>query len=125
MKKQIIIVGIVVIFLIVVFSGCEENSSNLDEERMVGTWFGSDIFQNSTRNITMIFLSNGTYQTVATYNTIKIIGNGTWDIVNNELFIDITEPRISNSKSDYTFSNNYNTLTIIDSTGKSIDFTKQ
>lgn len=125
MKKQLIVIGITILFLTVILSGCEENSSILDEERIVGIWIGSDIFQNSSRNITMIFLSNKTYQTVATYNGYKIIGNGTWYIENNKLFIDITKPKISKSKSDYAFSNNYNTLTIIDSTGKSIDFTKQ
>lgn len=126
MKKRIIIVGIIVILLTVGLSGCnEENSSKLDKERIVGTWIGSDIFQNNTRNITMIFLSNKTYETIATLKGNKIMGNGTWNIVDNKLFIDITEPNISKSKSDYNFSNNFNTLTIIDSTGKSIDFTKQ
>lgn len=126
MRKKIIIVGILFIILTLGLSGCnEENSSRLDEERIVGTWIGSDIFQNNTRNITMIFLSNKTYETVATYNGYKITGKGTWKIFDNELFIDITEPKSSKSKSDYIFSNNFNTLTIIDSTGKSIDFTKQ
>ena len=125
MKKQLIIIGIVLLFLTVGLSGCEENSSNSDEEKIVGTWKGSDIFENSTRNITMIFLSNKTYQTLATHNGNIITGNGTWRIANKELFIDIIEPRISKSKGEYYFSNNFNTLTIIDSTGKSIDFTKQ
>ncbi len=125
MNKALMLFGILLILLIVELNGCVENSSKLDEDRIIGTWIGSDIFQGVIRNITMIFFSNKTFKTIATFESDMITGNGNWSIINNKLFIDITEPNISKSKSDYKFSNNFNILTIIDSTGKSIDFTKQ
>ena len=54
MRKQLMVLSIIIILLSVGLNGCEENSSKLDADRIIGTWVGSDIFQNSTRNITMI-----------------------------------------------------------------------
>ena len=125
MKKKLIIFGIIVLLVCVGLSGCEENTSKLDEERIIGKWVGSELFQGSTRNITIIFLSNKTFETEGTYQGETIIGSGTWKIVDDKLVIDITEPTKNTSSSDYNFSNNSNTLTIIDSTGKTMDFTKQ
>ena len=125
MKKQILIIGIIIILLIIGLNGCEENTSNSDEDKIIGNWVGSQPFQGSTRNISITFLSNKTFKTVGTYQNEKIIGNGTWKIVNDKLIIDITEPTKSISSSNYNFSNNFNTLTITDSTGTTMDFTKQ
>ena len=125
MKKQILIIGIIIILLIIGLNGCEENTSNSDEDKIIGTWIGSQPFQGSTRNISITFLSNKTFKTVGTYQGQTIIGNGTWKIVNDKLIIDITEPTKRLSSSKYNFSNNFNTLTITDSTGTTMDFTKQ
>jgi hypothetical protein len=125
MKKQILIVGIVIILLIVGLSGCQENTSKSDEDRIIGAWIVSELFQGSTRNISIIFLSNKTFETVGTYKGETNIGSGTWRIVNDKLEIDITEPKVNKSINDYNFSNNFNTLTITDSTGITMDFTKQ
>ena len=38
MKKQLIIIGIIVILLSVGLSGCNENTSKSDEEKIIGTW---------------------------------------------------------------------------------------
>ena len=119
------IVGIIVILLTVGLSGCNEDTSKSDENRIIGTWFGSELFQGNTRNISLIFLSNKTFETTGAYQSKTIIGSGIWRIVNNKLVIDITEPTVSSSVNDYNFSNNFNTLTITDSTGTTMNFTKQ
>jgi len=125
MKKQLIIFGVIVLLITIGLSGCLENKSKSDEDKIIGTWASSELFQGSTRNISIIFLSNKTFETVSTYKGETKIGSGTWRIVDDKLEIDITKPTVSPSINDYNFSNNFNTLTITDSTGTKIDFTKQ
>jgi len=51
MKKQIMIVGILLILMVVVLCGCSEKS---DEEKFIGTWKNTEPSYN-----TITFLSDG------------------------------------------------------------------
>jgi hypothetical protein len=61
--KNIIAVGIILLLLVVSLSGCNEynNSFKSDEDRVIGTWFISELFEGSTRTVTYIFSSDKSY----------------------------------------------------------------
>ena len=46
MKKQLVIIGIVVLLVCVVLSGCNEDSNTIKPEknRFIGTWKGTGLF---------------------------------------------------------------------------------
>lgn len=97
MTKKLLIVGIVAILLICVgLSGCNEQSS--EENKFLGTWI------NETGETT-IFHENGT--------TTSILGDlqgmGTWKLENDRLIITFGLLLTF----DYSFSNNDETLTLI------------
>jgi hypothetical protein len=47
MKKKLIIIGIIIIFLTVGLSGCNENTSKSDEEKIIATWTKRDVYNDS------------------------------------------------------------------------------
>jgi len=106
MKKQIMIVGIIVILLTVGLSGCN-NTTISDEERIIGTWDVSMTSQGmNIREDRWEFHSDHTYETARS--------NGTWKITNNKLILTYTTQTQSTKTMDYVFSNNYNTITLTD-----------
>ena len=107
MKKQLIIIGIIVILLSVGLSGCNENTSKSDEEKIIGTWDVSMTSQGKNiREDRWEFRSDHTYETINS--------NGTWKITNNKLILSYTTQTQSTKTMDYVFSNNYNTITLTD-----------
>ena len=127
MKKHLII-GIAFLLICVVLSGCNEqqtttNSEKSDEDRITGTWFISELFENNTRTITYIFSPDTTYKVIGTYKNYTESFNGTWKIENNKLIVTIEGRTLIG---DYQFSNNDKTLTITDTeTNTSTVLTKQ
>ena len=86
MNKNLIILSIV--FLLVVgLSGCNETSSPFesDEDKIIGNWINSSLFEGSTRTLTYIFLSDKTLEYIVYYEDEMIRVNGTWNIVDNKL----------------------------------------
>ena len=103
MRKQLIVIGIIVIFIIIGLSGCNEKSikpkSEADKDKFIGTW---------TKDSTDSFLtlaSDGTYTSSST--------SGTWSIKDGKLVLDfIYKGQNSTTPFNYTFSNDYKTLTL-------------
>ena len=116
MKNHLIVSGIVFVLLIVGLSGYNELSkpSVSDEDKFIGTWTESKIYEGSIRNITYIFSSDKLFEFNATYKDEAFISSGTWKIIDNKLIIttDINEGEI-----DYYFSDDDTILTIIDISG--------
>src|SRR4030042_6486385 len=100
MKKQLMIVCIIVILLTVELSGCNEGSNtiNLEKHKFVGTW------QNTTMINPMILFSDGTGSMIST--------NVTWYLKDGDLVIkpllDLSVTWIYN----YLFTNNDRTLSL-------------
>jgi len=112
MKKQLLIIGIIVLLVCVGLSGCDSLKS--DRDKFVGSWK----FAN-TNSTPIIFLSNGTY----IEESILDSKSGTWDIQEHKLVIDINQQK---TEYNYSFSNNDRTLTLtIVGTTTSYIFTKQ
>ena len=82
-----------------------------DEEKIIGTWVITELFEGNTITITYIFLVNNTYIVKSNYLDNISIFNGTWKIVDNKLVVTI-EGRTQTG--NYKFSDNDKTLTITD-----------
>jgi hypothetical protein len=113
MNKHLITLGIAVLLICVGLSGCNEsnNSFKSDEDRIIGTWVISEIYEGSTRTVTYIFSSDKTYEVIGTYKEGTESSNGTWEILDYKLVVTI-EGRTQTG--NYKFSNNDKTLTITD-----------
>ena len=123
MKKQLIVVGIIVIFLIVGLSGCNSNSTKSDEEKLIGIWIYSISLGNETASASYDFLSNKMFKIITSYNGEVYTVNGTWNVMDNKLLITLEgQDTVIN---DYIFSNNDTKLKISDSSGSTVVFTKQ
>jgi len=120
MKKQLMIVGIIVILLTVGLSGCNEQS---DEEKIIGTWTYSIIYNNNTLNASYIFSSNKTLEIITSYINKVYTTNGTWSFTDNKLLLTLEGQ--DTITSDYKFSNNNRKLTLTDGSGNIGIFTKQ
>lgn len=122
MEKQLMIVGIAVLILTVVLSGCNENTSKSDEDRFIGIWIYSIDLNNETISMTYDFLANKTFKMITSSNDEVLIVNGTWNIKNNKLLITLEgQDAITN---DYKFSDNDTKLNI-KYDGFSMIFTKK
>jgi hypothetical protein len=102
MKKQLVIIGIVALLVCVGLSGCTQisNTLNPEKQKFIGTW--KTPFMGGPYNITMDFLSDGTY-------TDSLMYSGTWDLKDGKLVI---TTQIGSSTHHYSFSNNDRTLTL-------------
>ena len=60
MNKHLIVIGTAVLLLAVGLSGCDENSSNVGENKFIGTWIHHESFSDGT----WIFFDNGTAKIV-------------------------------------------------------------
>jgi hypothetical protein len=109
MKKHLVIIGIVVLFMTVGLSGCNQVNNTLTPEknRFVGTWMNTST--SGTTN-TIIFYSNGTF------SAPLLQWNGNWDVKDNKLVTKAIGTNGSENIFEYTyvFSNNNSTLTITD-----------
>ena len=61
MIKQFVIIGIIVLFCSVELSGCEEqNITQIDKEKFIGTWYGNQVSVCcGSQNKTIIFEKTG------------------------------------------------------------------
>ena len=124
MKKQLII-GIFVMFLTVVLTGCNEDKKpiKLDEEKFVGIWNFSGKYNNTTLNASYIFSSNKSFKVITSYIDKVYTTNGTWDIMDNKLLIILEDQNTITNY--YKFSQNNTKLTLTNSSGSIVVFTKQ
>jgi len=105
-KKQLLIIGIIVLLICIGLSGCT-NTVISDEERLIGTWDVSMTAQGKNiREDRWEFHSDHTYETISS--------NGTWKITDNRLILTYNIQTQSIKTFDYVFSNNYNSVTLTD-----------
>jgi hypothetical protein len=103
MKKQLVIIGIVVILVCIGFTGCDENNNTTNDEKnkFIGTW------QNTTQEVTltMNLFSDG---------NCSLYGvNGTWDLRDGKfIFVLLSDTGPLTYTYNYVFSNNDRTLSI-------------
>jgi len=138
MRKQLVIIGIVALFVFVGLSGCssnpnssspnnpnntsQTNTSNLERNKFIGTWNRTSYdFGTQGINLTVIFLSDGTLKA---NNLIDFDYANNWEIKDGMLTVSHTGSVYRTW--NYVFSNNDRalTLTLPDET-KSIVYTKQ
>ena len=126
MKKQLTIIGIIIILIIVGLTGCTDTNTNNGGEnsKFVGTWIGTETIPNvGILNISITFFSNGTFNMSNIKGIIKTYANGYWDI---EYGLFVTSGDYGKRNYYYSFSNNDKSL-IITSTKDDEEFvlTKQ
>jgi hypothetical protein len=107
MNKYLVILGIAVLIIAVVLTVYFLNQAESD--RFVGTWMSDD-------NVQMIFYSNGSY-------AVPPAIYGTYSIQDRTLRFTIVGG--TPYTRDYDFSNNYQTLTIINPEGDDAILIKQ
>lgn len=126
MKKQLIIPGMVVLLLVINFSGCIEtknSQNNIDEEKLIGIWTNTSFAEGNVITLSYTFLSNNTYLVSMSYLENTSTFNGTWKITDNNLIVIIEGRTLTGN---YEFSNNDKTITITDiSSGSVTILTKQ
>ena len=108
MKKHLIVIGMTLVLLTVVFSGCEEtdNPSGSEKDRFVGTWY-------LTTGGTLILFSDGTYTAISDDGGGSI--SGEWELKDNKLVLTTTsEEKTETSVSNYSFSDDDKTIHITD-----------
>lgn len=93
-----------------------------DAEKFIGSWFYSDNYDGYEREITFTFLSDRTHMINTSYRGSEEKVTGTWTIVGNKLIYTAYGSSFTN---DYSFSNNNQTLTIVDYNEHVKDYTKQ
>lgn len=112
MKKQLVILGIVVLLLVVGLSGCQEGTGPLLDHRFVGTW----ICYKDWYNYTITFTSDNRYESQG-----HIWGSGTYEAISGRLSL-----KMSNSNMvyymNYNFSNNDQKFTLIYEDGSTLEF---
>ena len=125
MKKQLIIIGVIVILLTVGLSGCNENTSKSDEDKLIGTWTNRIMYEdNSTVITSYIFYTNKTFNVIGSSGNKTLNVNGTWNITDDKL---IMISKVRTLTVDYKFSelNNDKILTLTDESGHPEDFIKE
>jgi len=128
MKKQLVLVGIVVLLVCVGLSGCNEikqNNTPITDNRIIGTWVNASKDVNGDNyTLTMSFDTDGYWsQELSTkYGNTRIDGNWVIDTQHNKLTVTRGDYK---DESTYAFIDN-NTLRLTPFTsGSSMIFTKQ
>ena len=107
MKTKIISLWIITILILLLFSGCTENTDPSSEKsQFIGYWEGA-INKNTSleKQLTYTFYENDTY--LYTIGAKKAIGK--WEITeDNQLNLTLTKSALFN----YTFADNHQKLTL-------------
>lgn len=107
MKKQFVMIGIIVLLSSIQLSGCEEqNIRQVDKEKFIGTWYGNQVSDSyGSQNITIIFDSSGNVDWGDSLpHTYRVEGD--------KLYIGYGELASGEDAYDYSFKNEYQTLTL-------------
>ena len=116
MKKQIVVSGIAILFIVVGLSGCFDNdNSNSELNKFVGTWKHGTIPNGPT----IRFSSSG--------ECFYIRDNAEWEIKNGKLVVDFTDVEGDVTLTfDYEFLDDNQVLILTDvETGQIDDYKKQ
>ncbi len=107
MRKQQVIFGLIVIFVICL-SGCNGNSNNIN--RFIGQWEGVSIYENTTVNITFTFYNDKTAKQISEEFHAHWFN---FYIDDSSLYLILQDfPEAGPIIYNYKFSNNYNSLTL-------------
>jgi uncharacterized protein YxeA len=121
MKKQVIIIAIVIFLISAGLTLLMYNPLNTEKNKFIGTWKSLEPIDT----LTYEFFSNGTIRATSFIDSYKkqFFGNlsnysylGTWELKNGKLIMNASG--IFNSTLDYNFSNN-DTILIIAPSGTS------
>ncbi len=128
MKKQLIVVGIIILLIAVGLSGCTDNASKLDE-RFVGTWITEQIGISGhiiSHSEKLIFYNSGEFAYYIDNSTFmdNITDYGYYDIREGILYLSYYEGGIYDSFV-FDFTNNNTTLMLTYSDNTSQIYTKQ
>jgi hypothetical protein len=123
MKKQPIITGLAVLFVLIWLSGCNQSDRvlNPEEHKFVGTWVTDDETAQQDLGEILVFSSDGTTK-------LNINVTGTFEVDSgNYLIINIsTDGTQIQHFFDYEFSNNQTTLRLLyRNTGRIYTYTRQ
>lgn len=120
MKKQFVVIGIIILLVCIGFSGCSQVSNTLNTEtnKFVGSWKGPITGYPTPINSSFTFLSDGTYSSSGDipYFENFITGSGIWDIKDGKLVLTLTTEQGMGQMTTltYQFSNNDRTLFLRD-----------
>jgi hypothetical protein len=117
MKKRLLLLGITLLVLSVVFSGCTDNtneSSTRNTEKILGKWTAT--IPNTPLIITMNFVTNTIYY--ESMNETRIWGTYTM----TEETITLQSGGVPHTF-HYSFSNDQNTLSLLDTNNREISLT--
>lgn len=115
MNEKCLIPPIILMFLLVGLSGCNESSNGLEENKFLGRWISEHIIHN----ITIIFTSDGKYDSFD-----YIWGVGTYEVKDGGLTLHMANSNVVFTI-DYKFSNSDETFTLLFESGETLLFTKQ
>ena len=123
-----IVLILVLVSVYVIFSNFNnndgENSSVIsDKEKIIGTWKYTEYYEGQTINGIFAFLPDKTCDFSASSDGNAQTLSGTWDITGNKLVLNFES--VPTETTDYKFSNNNETLTLIDDLGVTRVLTKQ
>jgi hypothetical protein len=105
MKKQILIVGIIVLFICVGLSGCTEtNNLSAEEQKFVGTW---TCIEGVAEGFRFTCFSDGTGISGGNSDDATF----TWSLKDGKYVVDYDKVSFHNSY-NYSFSNNDRQLTL-------------
>jgi len=107
MKKQFVIIGIIILLTSIELSGCEEqNITQVDKEKFIGTWYGNQVSDCcGSQNKTITFESSGN---VDWGDALPYI----YRVEGDKLYISYGELASGEDAYGYSFKNNYKTLTL-------------
>src|SRR5512136_3004541 len=96
MKKQFLIIGIILLLVTVGLSGCNQINSSyaIEKNKFVGTWiYLVPTGEGTNYTFTYYFFSNGTF----IFNRPNGVTNGTFDIIDGNLWLTTS----ANGNKDY------------------------
>ena len=126
MNKNLAIFTIAALLIVVGLCGCSESDKdqiNNDEEKLIGTWINTSLYEGNEMMISYTFYLNSTYIVSRIYLEDTMSFNGTWEVEDNKLIVTI-EGRTQTG--NIKFSNSEKTITITDlDSGGTTTLTKQ
>ncbi len=118
MKKQLTLLGIIILSMTIILSGCAENYS----KKFIGVWEGVSVSENITYNVTFTFNDDKTAEQES-QNHIHLFY---YDVDAICLYLTLQEfPEYPPICYHYEFSNNDNNLTLTNESFDTLNLIKQ
>jgi len=106
MKKQLLIIGIIVLLVCVGLSGCNESNQSNDKSKFIGTW---EYVNNTYFTMRYVFYENNTVLQTSSI-TMNISYWYNYEINDGEICFEFIETKASGCM-PYSFSEEYTLLT--------------